>query len=387
MKRFGQDAPLTFDLVRENIKVGNVPYYGKLTGEIGYLKLEDFTEGAYREVKSAFTSLMEQGAKGIVLDLRGNPGGLLNEAVNISNLFIPKGKEVVSTLGKIKEWNKTYKALNTPVSTDLPLVVLIDGGSASAAEIVSGVIQDYDRGVLVGRNTYGKGLVQTTRPLTYNAQLKVTTAKYYIPSGRCIQAIDYSHKENNGNGGKVIDSLKAKYVTANGRAVYDQGGLAPDVKVDVDYYSPLSGALVRKGLLFQYANEYYFTQGEIGPAREYAMKDQEYAAFTEWLKNHQYEYVTGVEKAIEGLIASAKSDKYYGDIQNELNSLRSNVLKNKSKDLLTFKAEIKQLLEEEIANRYYNYKGEIEVSFKNDKDIQEAIKILSDSDHYKELLR
>ncbi|MDH5399133.1 MAG: S41 family peptidase, partial [Cyclobacteriaceae bacterium] len=308
IKRTGVKEPLTFHLKREKIEISNVPYFGMVNDLTGYIKLEDFTVGAGREVKDALLDLKMKGVKNIILDLRGNPGGLLSEAVNVSNVFIPKGSEVVSTKGKIKEWNKTYKALNNPGDIEIPLIVLTDEGSASAAEIVSGVIQDYDRGLLVGRKTFGKGLVQTTRPLTYNSQLKVTTAKYYIPSGRCIQAIDYSHRDKFGHAEKIPDSLQIKFKTQNGRMVYDGSGLAPDVSLDMEYMAPITSKLVFSGIIFMYANEFYATHENIPAARDFRLTDKDYSAFVEWLKDKDYSYITKVEESVRELESSAKAD-------------------------------------------------------------------------------
>ncbi|MDV3308920.1 MAG: S41 family peptidase [Cyclobacteriaceae bacterium] len=229
VRRVGAKDNLKFSIAREKINIRNLEYYGMVSPDIGYLKLTDFTPGAGKEVAAAVTELKEKGARKLILDLRDNPGGLLNEAVNIVSVFVPKGEQVVSTRGKVKDWNKTYTTLNSPVDKDIPLVVLTNGGSASASEIVAGALQDYDRAVLVGQRTFGKGLVQTTRPLSYNAQLKVTTAKYYIPSGRCIQELDYTHRNTDGSVDKMADSLRSEFRTRNGRKVFDGGGLQPDI--------------------------------------------------------------------------------------------------------------------------------------------------------------
>jgi carboxyl-terminal processing protease len=284
------------------------------------------------------------------------------------------------------DWNKTYKALNPPVDTEMPVAVLTSSSSASASEIVAGVIQDYDRGILVGQKTFGKGLVQATRPLTYNSQLKVTTAKYYIPSGRCIQAIDYSNRDEDGSVGKLPDSLKVAFKTRNGRTVYDGGGVDPDVSVEVDYFSPIAISLISKGLLFDYATEYYYKHPKVASAREFKLSDNEYQNFVSWLSNKDYDYTTRVEKSIDELIARAKKEKYFDDIDDQINSLRSKVMHNKESDLMKFKADIKQLLEEEISSRYYLSNGVVESSFDADEDIIAAVKALKDSQQYQELL-
>src|SRR4030095_7316815 len=257
LKREGEAEMLEKTIVRDEIKINSVSYSGMLDNEIGYIRLTGFTDNAGIEVKDALVELKtKHNAKSVVLDLRGNPGGLLNEAVNITNIFVDKGVEVVTTKGKVKEWDKTYKALNNPVDDQIPLVVLVNSGSASASEIVSGSIQDLDRGIIIGQRTFGKGLVQTTRPLSYNSQLKVTTAKYYIPSGRCIQEVDYSHRKEDGSLGKIPDSLRVAFKTSRGRTVYDGGGVAPDIEVKEKDYADISKTLGNKGYFFEYANKY-----------------------------------------------------------------------------------------------------------------------------------
>ena len=373
-------------LQRERITISNVPYYGMVTEDVGYLKLTDFTTEAGSEVKNAVNELKEDGAKKIILDLRGNPGGLLEEAVNVSNVFIPRGKEVVTTRGKLKNWTKTYNTLDNPADADIPLVVLVDNGSASASEIVSGVMQDYDRGVLVGRRTYGKGLVQQTRPLAYNSQLKVTTGKYYIPSGRCIQAIDYSHRNPDGSVGKIPDSLKSEFRTSVGRKVYDGGGVNVDIEVSDFDFAPITRSLVINNLVFHYATAYYYAHPEIKAAKDFSLTDQEYGAFKTWLKDKEYDYTTQVEKDIERLVASAKEEKYFQDIQQQIQNLREETLHNKDQDLITFKPEIKRLLEQEIASRYYLQAGMIESTFTKDADIMAAVKVLNNPQQYKDIL-
>lgn len=373
-------------LHREKITIANVPYYGMVTNDIGYIKLTDFTTEAGNEVKSALKKLKHDGATKVILDLRDNPGGLLEEAVNVSNVFIPKGADVVTTKGKLSNWTKSYKALNDPVDTQMPLVILTNNGSASASEIVSGVVQDYDRGVLVGRRTYGKGLVQQTRPLAYNSQLKVTTGKYYIPSGRCIQAIDYSHRNDDGSVGKIPDSLKTEFKTKGGRIVFDGGGVNPDIEVVKEHYAPITYSLVNNDLIFGFATKYYYEHPEIGDAREFSFTDQDYQAFTAWLKPKKYDYTTQVEKNIEHLITSAKKEKYYNDIKEQIYALQRETLHNKDQDLKSFKKEITRLMEQEIAGRYYYQDGIIESSFSNDEDIRAAINVLNDSVKYQSFL-
>jgi carboxyl-terminal processing protease len=386
VRRFGVDKDIDITLKREKITINNVPYYGMVTEDVGYIKLSDFTFDAGKEVKKALQEVKSQGAKKVILDLRDNPGGLLSEAVNISNIFIPKGAEVVSTKGKIQEWNKTYRALDNPTDLDIPIAVLTSNRSASASEIVAGVIQDYDRGVVIGQKTFGKGLVQATRPLTYNSQLKVTTAKYYTPSGRCIQAIDYAQRNEDGSVGKVPDSLKVVFKTKNSRLVYDGGGIDPDIAVDRKSYSAISVSLVAKGLLFDYATLFYYKNSKIDSAKDFEISDEEYKKFTNWLKDKDYDYVTKVEKTIDDLITTAQNEKYYDDIKAQIYDLKNKVHHNKDQDLQKFKDEIRQLLKEEIVARYYLREGIIEASFSHDPDVQEAVRVLTNIPQYKDLL-
>jgi len=387
IQRYGEEYTLPVTLKRERITVDNVPYSGMVTEDVGYMKLSNFTTGAGREVEKALTQLKEEGAKKIVFDLRGNPGGLLSESVNVSNVFVPKGSEIVSTKGKVKDWNKVYRAPHSAVDTEIPLAVLTSSRSASAAEIVSGVVQDYDRGVLVGEKTFGKGLVQATRPLTYNSQLKVTTAKYYTPSGRCIQAIDYSHRGEDGSVGRVPDSLRTAFQTTNGRVVYDGGGVNPDIKAKSDRLAPITVSLFTKNLLFDYATKYYYEHSEAPEAKSFELSDTEYQDFLTWLADKDYDYITEVEQTIDDLTEIAKDEKYFQDIEEQIASLRKQVQHNKEQDLQKFKSEIKEALEEEIVARYHLSDGKIEASFDDDVVLQEAISVLNDTARYNELLQ
>jgi len=350
--RYGIEKPFELDLKREKITINNVPYFGMIDGEIGFVKLTDFTTDAGKEVRDAIVKLKELGATKIIFDLRGNPGGLLDEAVNVSNVFVPKGAEIVSTKGKVTSWNKTYTAPSEPVDTEIPLVVLTNSGSASAAEIVSGVIQDYDRGVLVGRKTYGKGLVQATRPLSYNSQLKITTAKYYIPSGRCIQAIDYSDRNEDGSIGRIPDSLKVAFKTRNGRTVYDGGGVDPDISVGEYNYASITIALITKNFIFDYATKFRYENPELTEAKNFSLSEKQYNDFVTWLAEKDISYVTQVERNIQKLEKAAKDERYFQDIEQALASLKNAAEVNKKDDLRRFKDEITYMLEEEIVSRY-----------------------------------
>jgi carboxyl-terminal processing protease len=386
IKRYGIEKPFDVKLVREKIKIDNVPYFGMVTNDVGYMKLTDFTSNASKEVKKALKDLKDKGSKHVILDLRDNPGGLLSEAINISNIFIPKDKEIVSTKGKIAEWNKIYNALDAAVDTDINLVVLTNNRSASASEIVSGVMQDYDRGVLIGQRTYGKGLVQATRPLSYNSQLKITTAKYYTPSGRCIQAIDYTHRSEDGSVGTIPDSLRKPFKTKNGRVVYDGAGISPDIEVERKVQAPITSSLVNKGLLFDYATLYASAHSKIKPAKEFKVSEEEYQEFLKWLVGKEYDYTTKVETNLEDLVTNSKKEKYYETIKAQIETMKVQVSHSKEKDLITFGSEIKELLEEEIVARYYLQKGVVEAGFDNDADVQAALKIFKDQQGFNKIL-
>lgn len=385
--RYGQDKPVEINITRDKIQVENVPYTGMISGDVGYFQLGGFTVDAGKEVRAAMAKLKDQGAKKIVFDIRDNPGGLLNEAVNISNLFIDKGLDVVSTKGKVTEWNKTYKALDQPFDTQMPVAIITSNRSASASEIVSGVLQDYDRAVLVGERTFGKGLVQATRPLSYNSQLKVTTAKYYIPSGRCIQEIDYAHRAEDGTLGKFPDSLRTAFKTTAGRTVYDGGGVAPDIEVQDREIADITRILLQKSYLFDYATRFRAEHATIAPAREFKLTDTDYQKFVAFLQGKNISYSTDAEKAIAELGKKVKEEKHFDDVKAELESIRKKVTVNKANDLLRFKPEIKELLEQEIVSRYFFEKGRTEAGFDDDPNILAAVAVLNDPNRYAALLK
>ncbi|MBC7568314.1 MAG: S41 family peptidase [Spirosoma sp.] len=387
VQRYGQKNPVDVSVMRDVVKMTNVPYYGMISDEVGYIDLKDFTATAAREVKTAVQELKGKGMKKLILDVRENPGGLLNMAIDISNMFIPKDSEVVTTKGKVTEWNKTYTALSPSMDLDIPLIVLANNRSASAAEIVAGVIQDYDRGVLVGQRTFGKGLVQTTRELSFNTKLKITTAKYYIPSGRCIQAIDYSHRNADGSVGKVPDSLKTAFKTKAGRVVYDGGGVLPDVVVEDHNPTPVAQSLTNKGLIFDYAVKYRQEHPTIKPAREFRLTDAEYQDFAKWVSGKEYDYTTQVEKDLGTLEASARKEKYFDLIQDQLKALKTKVSHSKDADLTTFKPELRNLLEQEIAGHYYLQRGMKEASFATDPELKAALDVFKDMTRYSSILK
>lgn len=371
-----------YELTRRRITIDNVPYSGIVESGIGYIRISDFTTNTSREVKQAMETLKGQGAEALVIDLRGNPGGLLSEAINVSNLFIEKGREVVSTKGRSKEWNKTYRALNKPVDLETPLVVLVGKSSASAAEIVAGVMQDYDRGILVGRQTFGKGLVQGTRPLSYDAQLKITTAKYYIPSGRCIQAIDYGDK----GAEEIPDSLKVAFKTQNGREVYDGAGVAPDIVIESETLAPITTALLTSALIFDYVTEFRLNNTSIASPEDFELSDQQYNDFKKWVGSRDISYRSESEKYLEGLIRSAKTEELYSILKDDIEKLRTRVDKEKEDDLEEYKPQIKKVLEEQIVSYYYSEKGAIISALREDGDLNAAIQVLLDKDRYRKIL-
>lgn len=386
VKRYGASEPITLTFTREKIKVNNVPFSGMVGGDVAYIQLSDFTPDAAREVKNSLAALREKGAKSVILDLRGNPGGLLLEAVHIANLFIPKGKLVVSTKGKIPEHNLNYETQNTPLDDQMPVAVLINRGSASASEIVAGTLQDYDRGVVIGEKSYGKGLVQINRPLSYNSQLKVTTAKYYTPTGRCIQVLDYTHRRDDGSVGSIPDSLKKAFKTPNGRVVYDGGGIEPDVKTVPIEAHPLTQVLFEKGFLFDFATQYVHKLKDSVDAKQFRLSDEGYNEFVAFMKGKEYPYKTQAEQEIEQFIEEAKKERYFNEIKSQVEQVYNRILQSKKNDLNLYKDQIRMLLEDEIVSRYHLERGSVESRFKYDNDVSEAIKILHDKSRYDGIL-
>lgn len=383
IQRYGQKKPMEIEITREKIQIDPVPYYGMLDKETGYIRLTNFTVDCSQRVKMALVDLKEKyGAKSLVLDLRSNPGGLLMEAVRIVNLFVPKGQEIVSTRGKVKQWDKVYTATEDPVDTVMPLAVLVNRGSASASEIVTGAIQDLDRGIIIGTRTFGKGLVQTTRDLSYNAKLKVTTAKYYIPSGRCIQALDYSHRNEDGSVGVVPDSLISKFNTKKGRIVFDGGGVAPDIKVENETLSSLAANLVTQSVIFDYATDFNYKNEKIASPEDFSITPEMYADFTQFVKNQDFKYESSTEQELDKLVDVAKREKYYDIAKDEFEKLKVDLGHNLDQDMQHFKPEITELLTDEIVSRYYYQKGAIKASLHDDQDIEKAIETLHKPDAY-----
>jgi len=377
-----------YELTREKVKLADVPYSGMIDEEkkIGYLKLNSFTNTASSSVRNAITELKEQGMEKLVFDLRGNGGGLLNEAVNIVNFFVPKNTAIVETKGRVEQVNRTYKTENQPLDTELPVIVLVDGMSASASEIVAGSIQDLDRGVIVGMNSYGKGLVQQTKNLEYNAKVKLTIAKYYTPSGRCIQRLDYSAHDDDGSGTAVADSLIALYKTKNGRDVKDGQGIDPDITVDPGVYSRLTATLVTSNLVFDFATEYKRSHPTIAPAKDYEFDNEAYEAFIAFLKDKEYDYKNESEEILKALKKVVIDEKYFEDSKNEFVALENKLKADKTADLKRYQDEIVEILENEVASRYYYQNGRIEVSVKRDPYITQAISIFDDMNQYNGIL-
>lgn len=375
-------------IVREEIQLKAVPYCGYVAPGIGYINLTNFTDKASKEIKDAMADLQKNAdLQGIILDLRGNPGGLLSEAVNVSNIFIPKGQEIVSTRGKIKEWERSYRTLDNPVNTTIPLVVLINRGSASASEIVSGAIQDLDRGVVIGQRSFGKGLVQQTRKLSYGAQLKVTVSKYYTPSGRSIQAINYSQRNEDGSVSSIPDSLRRSFTTRNGRVVFDGGGIDPDIVTEPRRFSPVLTALIQNNLLFDWVTSYVAARDRNTIDAKFKLSDSDWNAFKSWIKNKELNYQTRTEKLLQEIMETTKDEQYYSEIESELQKLKKRFQRSKEDDIENNKAEIKRYLEEEIVSRVAYQEGRIQKTLTYDTDVAEAIKVLSDKELYQKILR
>ena len=383
----GKDDPALIKVIREEIKIPNIPYYGVLPGGVAYIKLTNFTQNAGAEVKKAYLEMKANNElKGVILDLRGNGGGLLNEAVNITNIFVDQNLLIVSTKGKVDSKNQDHYSRFAAVDKDIPLAVLVDDNSASASEIVAGAIQDLDRGVILGQRTFGKGLVQNVIPLTYNSQLKITVAKYYIPSGRCIQAIDYFHKDEYGNSEKIPDSLISEFKTKNGRSVFDGGGIEPDIALKPFMMSKLSQTLITKYLLFDYANKFALEHASIPSPEEFQITDEIYADLLAFLADKSYDYQTNSEESLERLKTAAVKENYFDAIQAEYEALKAKILHDKNADLETYKDEVKLLLKDEIVARYYYQKGRIIASLSDDPEIAKAIEVLKGTDTYLAIL-
>ena len=383
-----QPTQLSLNLTREEIQETSVPFYGMVTPEVGCIKLKIFNENAGADVKHAFDSLKtaNPGMKGVILDLRDNPGGLLHEAVNIVNIFVEKNQLVVTTKGKVDEWNKAFSTLNEPSDTKMPVVVITNSSSASASEIVSGTFQDYDRGVIIGQKTYGKGLVQVTKPLSYNTVLKVTTAKYYIPSGRCIQALNYAEKNADGSVKRIPDSLKVAFKTKNGRPVWDGGGVDPDVTLTKPEYSKISETLFTKHFIFDFASQYYAAHPTIADPAKFKLTDADFENFLAFIKGKDYSYSTDTETKLDKLKEIATDEKYFDAMQAEYDLIKKKIAADKEKDLVKHKAEIISVLENEIVGRYYYAYGKVKKKYQNDPEVAKAIELINNPTEYNAIL-
>ncbi len=384
-KRDGEER-LT-SLEREVIRIENIPYFGMLDEHTAYIKLTGFTQRAGREVRNALRELTENNdVHSVVLDLRDNGGGLLHEAVNITNIFVDKDQLVVNTRGRIPERTSTHRTLNEPFDTEIPLAVLVNRRSASASEIVAGSIQDFDRGVIIGDRTFGKGLVQNVVPLSYNTQLKVTVAEYFIPSGRGIQAINYAERREDGSVAEIPDSLKMPFETRAGRRVYDGGGIEPDISVERAIRGNVTRGLLRQNVIFDFATKYQRQHPEIPEPEQFVITDQLFDAFLEFVAEQNFTYNTQTERLLKDLKKAAQEEYYFSVMETEYERLRQLLEQEKAQDMITFRDEIKQQLRQEIVSRYYYQRGRVIVSLVDDPDIRKALSVLSDQQIYRNIL-
>lgn len=386
VKRPGSEKELEFDIVRRSIQLPIIPYYTVLENRIGYINLSTFSGDPSKEFKQAFLDLKKQGIKSLVIDLRNNGGGLLDEAVEIANFFLPRGETLVTTKGKIKQASNTYKTLREPLDLDIPLAVLVNSVTASSSEILAGSLQDLDRAVIVGTRTYGKGLVQTTRPLPYGATMKITTSKYYIPSGRCVQAIDYAHRNEDGSVGRIPDSLTTVFHTAAGREVRDGGGVTPDIVVKQEKLPNILFYLVNDNLIFDYATEYCLKHPTVVAPEQFEITDADYNDFKALVKKADFKYDQQSEKLLKSLKEMAEFEGYLADASQEFEALEKKLTHNLDRDLDHFSKDIRNMIAIEIIKRYYYQRGSIIQQLKDDNDLKEAIKILGDSERYKKML-
>lgn len=386
VERPGEKEHITIKLERESIALPSIPYYGMMRDSIGYLQLESFTEGCSKEMRRALIEMKSKGAHAYIIDLRSNGGGSLQEAIEIVNLFVPRGLNIVETKGKTKRANQIYKTTREPIDTVSPLIVLVDGHTASAAEIVSGSLQDLDRAVIIGSRTYGKGLVQVTRELPYNSYLKVTTSKYYIPSGRCIQAIDYSHRNEDGSAARIPDSLTNVFYTAAGREVRDGGGITPDIEPKGEKLTTLLFNLIQDMAIFDYATEYKLSHATIAPAETFELSDEDYNKFKEYLKASGFSYDKESYKALKKLKKTLEMEGYAEATKTEVEKMEKTLQHNLDHDLNYFAKDVKRLISDEIIKRYYSQKGGIIFSLRDDTDIAESFKLFDDIERYRNIL-
>ena len=383
-KRQGKTQTTT--LKREKVDVKAVPYYNLINNDIGYIVLRAFNQKTTIETKAALEDLKSQGATKIILDLRGNPGGLLNEAISIVNLFVPKGEVITTTKSVIEKYNKTYKTTKDPVDTEIPLVVLVNGRSASASEIVSGGLQDLDRAVIIGARSFGKGLVQRPKKLTYGTQLKVTISRYYTPSGRCIQALDYWNRDENGDPIRLDPKNYNAFKTKGGRTVYDGGGILPDIELESSKFSPITTALLKDNAIFDYATEYYYTH-QLTDWKGFEFSETDFQNFLQFLKKKNFSYETETEKKFAEALRRAEDDELKDGIQSSYNVLMASIEAAKEKDLVAKKVEIKSLLNDEILKRYFYAKGLYDYQIQHNPEVLEAVSVLNDANKYNRILK
>lgn len=386
IERPGVKKPLIVNVERASITLPSIPYYGILHDSIGYILFDSFTENCSKEMRRAIVDLKGQGAKAFIIDLRSNGGGSLQESVNIVNLFVPKGKTIVTTKGKIKQSNEEYKTTREPMDTESPLIILVDGQTASASEILAGSLQDFDRAVVVGSRTYGKGLVQTTRSLPGNGYLKLTTSKYYIPSGRCVQALDYSHRRSDGTVQRIPDSLTNVFHTAAGREVRDGGGIRPDVEPKSEELSTLLLYLMQDMTIFDYATEYRLRYDTIAPADIFELSDKDYDIFKEKLLASGFSYDMQSSRLLKQLKDMIKLEGYEDIVKDDIASLESKLQHNLGHSLEHFATHVKRLIGDEIIKRYYGQTGGIVYNLRDDTDIEESYAILADPERYSAIL-
>ena len=386
VQRPGVKEPLEFNIVRRSIQMPTIPYYGVMDSQVGYINLSSFSGNPSKDFKKAFLDLKKQGITSLVIDLRNNGGGLLDQAVEIVNMFVPRGKTIVTTKGKIKQASNTYKTLREPLDTDIPIAVLVNSGTASSSEILSGSLQDLDRAVIVGNRTYGKGLVQVPRSLPYGGNLKITTSKYYIPSGRCVQAIDYAHRNEDGSVARIPDSLTTVFHTAAGREVRDGGGVSPDIEVKQERLPNILFYLVRDNLIFDYATDYCLKHPAIASAKEFELTDADYEEFKNKVKGADFKYDQQSEKILNTLKEAAEFEGYMKDASDEFKTLENKLKHNLDRDLDYFSKDIKKMIAEEIIKRYYYQEGAIIQQLKDDKDLDEAVKVLTNPERYQQIL-
>ena len=386
VKRSGNPEPLVFKVTRRNIVMPPVPYYGMVGNQVGYIYFDRFTENCSRDVRRAIIDLKKQGAQSLILDMRGNAGGLLVEAVELVNMFVPKGQKVVYTKGKLSSVNSEYTTTKEPLDEKIPLAVLVDGMTASSAEIVSGALQDLDRAVIIGMRTYGKGLVQVPREVPYHGSLKVTTSRYYIPSGRCIQAYDYRHLNADGSVGTVPDSLTKVFYTAGGREVRDGGGIKPDIVMQPDSLPALVYDVAASDVALEYVCNYVAAHPEIAPAGEFVLSDKDYEDFVNLVAKSDFTYKRRTEEVLKLLKKAAQFEGCYDEAKEEFEALEQKMSGNVTADLMRFKKDISEILENDIVSRYYFQKGAIKQQLRDDKFVEKALEVFSDGDCYHSIL-